>query len=158
MSFALDTKPLAQSPSRLGCLFYMIDLLFHIEGRTPSIGQCPEFVDLPLPCIRELWEPVSDREWEKRYQQHVAFKDQRRARGLTLGNLVLLRQSQLHGEKLDHCWEPGVADEMAEWCEKVDDFSKLVWMAFMIECSGQSFSRAMVLSKLHFVESRAAAS
>ncbi|KAL7920670.1 hypothetical protein ACQKWADRAFT_297589 [Trichoderma austrokoningii] len=127
-----------ESQRRTACLMYLMDLLLHIKGQTPSKGQCPEFIDLPLPCTRELWQPISDRDWRKRYNEENNSKLMKGNRGLTMGNLFLLRQSLSRGENVLKTARADLAREMAEWVEKVDDLSMLLWMAVALEGDGQA--------------------
>jgi hypothetical protein len=117
---------------------YLIDLLLYINGQTPSRGRCPEFVDLPLPCTRELWQSSSDRDWKKRYNEENHSKAMKGSRGLTMGNLFLLRQSLSRGENFLKTSTADLAKELAEWVEKVDDLSMLLWMAVQLEGEGQA--------------------
>lgn len=123
---------------RIGCLLYLFDLLLQVDTQTPSTGDCPEFFDMPLPCHRELWEPISDKDWKKRHQEDVESKRKNGRQGLTLGKLLMYRQSAAHGEDPAKSERPGFEEELAEWCEKVDDLSMLLWMAITVEGEGQS--------------------
>lgn len=119
-------------------MLYLFDLLLQVDTQTPSKGDCDEFFELPLPCYRELWEPVSDRDWKKRYEEYVQAKNQRGRVGLTLGNLLLTRQAAAHGVDITKAARPGFPEELAEWCERTDDLSMLLWMALTVEGEGQS--------------------
>lgn len=123
---------------RIGSLLYLFDLLLHIDIETPSRGDCDDFFDMPLPCVRELWQPISDREWKKRYQEHVTVKDREGRRGLTLRDLFLLKQSSARGERIAKSEISEVEEELAEWCGKADDLSMLLWMGLSVEGEGQS--------------------
>ncbi|KAK1254102.1 hypothetical protein MKX08_008097 [Trichoderma sp. CBMAI-0020] len=127
-----------ESQRRMACLMYLMDLLLHVKGETPSKGRCPEFVDLPLPCTRELWQPISDRDWRRRYNEENNSKLMKGNRGLTMGNLFLLRQSLSRGENFLKTAKADLARELAEWVEKVDDLSMLLWMAVALEGDGQA--------------------
>ncbi|KAK5996384.1 hypothetical protein PT974_01718 [Cladobotryum mycophilum] len=127
-----------ESMNRVGCLLYLADLLLHVDAKSPSKGECPEFIDVPLPCARELWQPISDKEWKKRYQEDISSKMLRGRQGLTMGNLFSLRQSLVYGENLYTIGKPDFADELAEWVESVDELSMLLWMAFTLEGEGQA--------------------
>jgi hypothetical protein len=93
---------------------------------------------MPLPCSRDLWQPVSDRDWRKRFQKDVEARKQKGRRGLTLGMLLLIRQSAACGEDITKSARDGLAEELAEWCERADDLSMLLWMALTVEGDGQS--------------------
>lgn len=118
---------------RTGCLLYLVDLLLHIDGQTPSNGECPEFVDVPLPCASKLWQPISDRDWSKRYQKDRDLKKLKGRRGLTMGNLFLFRRLLTHGDNSYKIGKPDLPDELSEWVEKVDGLSMLLWISFTLE-------------------------
>lgn len=118
---------------RAGCLLYIIDSLFHVDIRSPSKGTCPEVIPLPLPCYRELWAYISDKEWEKRYQLHIATQKKRGRSGVTVGDLLLLKYSVRQSDGADNSIDGlHFTEELAEWCQKGDEFSAFLWMAFMM--------------------------
>ena len=125
---------------RIGSLLYLIDLLLNSSARAPSKGHCNEFFDMPLPCGRDLWQPISDREWKKRYDKDLTSKRQRGSCVLSLRNLLRLRQSSLAGPSTSATSD--IAEEFAEWCEKADDLSMLLWMSLTIEGDGRSDAHA----------------
>ncbi|KAL7935829.1 hypothetical protein V8C35DRAFT_298345 [Trichoderma chlorosporum] len=128
----------AESMRRTGCLLYLIDLLLHNNVRSPSKGECPEFINLPLPCTRDLWQPISDKDWKKRYNEDIGSKSTKQRRGLTMGNLFSLRRSLSRGDDLDKSGKEDLAKELSEWVEKVDDLSMLLWLALTLEGEGQA--------------------
>ncbi|KAJ5810647.1 uncharacterized protein N7503_002865 [Penicillium pulvis] len=127
-----------ESLRRVGCLLYLIDLLLRVDTQTPSTGDCAEFFDMPLPCSREMWQPISDKDWTKRYQEDAETRKQKGRQGLTLGMLLLIRQSAACGEDITISARKGLAEELAEWCERADDLSMLLWMGLTVEGDGQS--------------------
>ena len=90
---------------------------------------------MPLPCVRELWQPISDREWKKRYQEEKDASKQKGRNGLTFGDLLMLKRSTTHGGSM--AGFSGSTEELADWCERADDFSMLLWMALSLEGPGQ---------------------
>lgn len=114
---------------------YMVDLLLQTNAQSPSSGECPEFVRMPLPCTRELWQPLTDREWKKRYQEDVNARKLHGRRGLTFQDLIEFRgSSKAQG---DAYGDTRSQEQLAEWCEKADDFCMLLWMALTVEGEGQ---------------------
>lgn len=99
---------------RIGCLLYLFDLLLQIDTHTPSRGDCEEFFDKPLPCIRDVWQPISEREWKKRYRERVTARDKKKRKGLTLRDLFLLKQSSVRGENIAKSGNPDVEEELSE--------------------------------------------
>lgn len=93
---------------------------------------------MPLPCSREMWQPISDKDWTKRYQEDTEARKQKGQQGLTLGMLLLIRQSAACGEDITLSAREGLAEELAEWCERADDLSMLLWMGLTVEGDGQS--------------------
>lgn len=81
---------------------------------------------------------MSDNEWEKRYQDHINSGKRKGRRGLTLRDLFLVKQSSARGQDVTKPESPEFEEELAEWCEKVDDLSMLLWMALTMEGEGQS--------------------
>ncbi|KAH8129215.1 hypothetical protein LI328DRAFT_128795 [Trichoderma asperelloides] len=55
-----------------------------------------------------------------------------------MGNLFLLRQSLSRGENFLKTAKADLAKELADWVEKVDDLSMLLWMALTLEGDGQA--------------------
>ena len=112
-------------------MLYLIDLLLLSDIDTPSRGNCETFWDMPLPCHRELWYATSDEQWRVLYEST-------RQNSLTLGRLLLLRQSKRLDEVVAKAGGSATAQELADWCERADDLSMLLWMALSIEGEGQS--------------------
>ena len=75
---------------------------------------------------------MSNEKWSSLYQQDLDARKQKPWQGLTLRHLLLFRQAKAAGESV------GFADELADWCEHVDDFSVLLWLALTVEGNGQS--------------------
>lgn len=123
---------LTESLRRLGCTLYLFDLLTQSTARTPSKGNCDTFWYMPLPCPRALWEPATDADWSILYRQHLDIQKQHFKQKLTLRHLLHFRQAKLTGRPVDF------ADELADWCENVDDLSTLLWLALTVEGDGQS--------------------
>jgi hypothetical protein len=110
--------------------------LLQTDIQGPSTEDCQDFFDMPLPCVRELWQPVSDRDWKKLHQEESNAKKLKERRGLSFRHLIMLRRASLYGEQVIDGSE--MADEIAEWCEKVDDLSMLLWIAITVEGAGQA--------------------
>lgn len=128
----------AESMRRTGLLLYLVDLLLHNNAESPSKGKCPEFINFPLPCTRDLWQPISDREWKKRYNEEISSKIEKGRGSLTMGNLFLLRRSLSRGDDIKGTGKDELAKELSEWVERVDDLSMLLWMALTVEGEGQA--------------------
>jgi hypothetical protein len=123
---------------RIGCLLYLFNLLLQTDAQKPSSKECPGFINMPLPCVRELWQPISDRDWKKQYHEDVAARKQKERKGLTFRHLAMLRQSPAYGEDMSRCSSSELAEELADWCERVDDLSMALWMALTVEGAGQA--------------------
>ena len=122
---------------RVACVLYFFDLLLQSDVQGPSSEECPDFFDIPLPCIRELWQPHSDRDWKKRYLEHIDIGKQKGRQGLTYRHLLSVRRATLHGCAATMP-DVSVADEVAEWCGQADDLNMLLWVALTIEGAGQA--------------------
>jgi hypothetical protein len=132
---------LVESIRRLACILYLIDLLLQSDAKTPSKGNCDTFWNMPLPCYRELWQASSDEEWNMEYDN---LRKSKRRKGITLGELLQLRQNSRLDEVVRTCGGCDIAEELSEWCEKADDLSMLLWMALTVEGEGQAPSRDVV--------------
>ena len=75
---------------------------------------------------------MADADWSSLNQHHQNTFVEEGKDGLTLRHLLLLRQAKIAGTSVDF------ADEVAKWCEDVDDLSTLLWLALTVEGDGQS--------------------
>lgn len=116
-------------------MLYLIDLLLQSDAQTPSKGNCETFWNMPIPCFRELWETTSKDDWSLQYDRMLSSSDRK---GLTLGDILLLRQSMRLDEVIASIGRSAIAEELAEWCERADDLSMLLWIALTVEGEGQS--------------------
>lgn len=82
---------------------------------------------LPVPCGRELWEPVEDLVWRKRYRERITNHHGEMARDLTIKDLIQARKgsNDENGQLLIY----GTEDAIGRWCSSVDEFGILLWMA-----------------------------
>jgi hypothetical protein len=135
LSFPRKRWTVLESLRRVGILLYLIDLLLNSNVRTPSKGHCDEFLDMPLPCARDLWQPLSNPEWQRQYQDDLAAKRRKGSCALSLRNLLRLRQPAIG--VIETCMMESLEEEFAEWCEKADDLSMLLWMSQMVEGDGR---------------------
>ncbi|KAH7400927.1 hypothetical protein DE146DRAFT_478613 [Phaeosphaeria sp. MPI-PUGE-AT-0046c] len=104
---------LMESMRRIVCLIYFYDLLLQTKWQGPSSGECPDFFSMPLPCSRELWQ---------------------KRMSLTFEHLFSARRAYLRGVIV----ASDLTNEIAEWCEKADDLSVLLWIAHTVEGEGQA--------------------
>ena len=72
----------------MACVLYEAKVLLILSPAAPEELGCTDDVNVPLPCSRELWEPVSNREWERRYRRHLALIGEPVPQGLGLGDLI----------------------------------------------------------------------
>ncbi len=85
---------------------------------------------MPVPCVRDLWEPVANTEWRRRLRS-VGGKCDRRD-NLSIEDLRLCHQTQ---ESLADSQTARIVDDgsLVQWCEGADELGTLVWMAVMLE-------------------------
>jgi hypothetical protein len=107
---------------------YGIQLLIDVELISTKPSPCSGYGHSPLPSERELWEPITSAEWAARYKK---FQD--RHQRDTLLNIQDLGRAR-GGLGIG----PNAAPEDAriftlvcEWCENLDEFGMVVWMAVM---------------------------
>ncbi|KAB5542573.1 hypothetical protein GE09DRAFT_1225496 [Coniochaeta sp. 2T2.1] len=126
--YTVDRKTWIETESvrRTVNLLWIIELdLNVIIGPPRKIERCGGYSSVPLPCDKWLWDPtVSDAEWTKRYRQSLGKQKPM----LCIGDLRFSRQSAAGdgGE---------VKEGLTEWCEGLEEFGALIWMAGMLERS-----------------------
>ncbi|KAK3381156.1 hypothetical protein B0H63DRAFT_197295 [Podospora didyma] len=128
---------LRESARRTICLLYGIELVFDVMiGRTTSY--CGGYTEVPLPSVRSLWDPVEDSTlWKNRYDADSLADSitgqQPHSIDLTIGDLMTLvpRHGMSTNSQGDH--ERGLRlVRLEKWCEELDDFGSLMWMAVMM--------------------------
>ncbi|KXH57373.1 hypothetical protein CSAL01_12047 [Colletotrichum salicis] len=116
--------------SRTICLLFGIELLMDVNLNAEEPADCGGYSLLPLPSGRDLWEAVSGDEWSARY---------RRIRDESSDEKVLsiqdLRKATraLGVDSGDRSQEEHSVSRVAKWCEGLDEFGMMVWMAVMLE-------------------------
>lgn len=75
---------------------------------------------------------MADADWSTTHRQRLQTLQHQDQERLTLRHLLLFRQAKLSGDNVPF------ADQLAAWCETVDDLSTLLWLALTIEGDGQS--------------------
>ena len=118
---------------RTHCILYGIELLLvaEISGNTSGKnGECSGFLGMPLPCGRELWEPVGDSEWKRRYSKVMADRDWENVSELTIADLIHSRKQSIPTH-VPTSWLASCSteQEIERWCSRVDEFGTLLWMA-----------------------------
>ncbi|KAJ9136925.1 hypothetical protein NKR23_g9571 [Pleurostoma richardsiae] len=104
-----------ESIRRTYCLFHIIELLLDVLVGSADAKKCGGFLTVPLPCVRELWEPVSNTDWGARYQRWTSSSGWEEP--LTVGDMA--RATKTHDRLMD----------LATWCEEIDEYGTLLWMA-----------------------------
>lgn len=94
-------------------------------GGTLNQGLCNGYFNNPLPSTRDLWDIISNAEWTKRYQQWL-----NRDNGDSLLKIEDLKLWQQHRET-DTAGnrEQQAIHKLAQWCENLDNFGTLIWIA-----------------------------
>lgn len=108
---------------RVACLTYFYDLLLHANWAGPSSGECPEFLEMPLPCSRELWQASTDKDWSRLYYAEHDINTTKKKMSLTFEHLFSSRRACMRGVIV----ASDLTNQISEWCEKADDLSVLLW-------------------------------
>ncbi|KAL7942485.1 hypothetical protein V8C42DRAFT_146146 [Trichoderma barbatum] len=120
---------LIESARRTICLLYATEIILHIMGGTLRQGLCNGYFNNPLPSTRDLWDAISTAEWAERYAQ--SLKGDSRDSLLRIQDLKSWQQysdSEVTGER-----EQQALAKIAHWCENLDSFGALIWIATKIE-------------------------
>lgn len=110
------------------CLLYGIQLLLDVELISTRPNRCGGYWGTPLPSERGLWEPVSSAEWAARYKKFQS-RNQRDTL-LCIGDLGKARGG-LGAEPSSDPEDARVFSLVCKWCENLDEFGMVVWMAVM---------------------------
>ncbi|UNI24768.1 hypothetical protein JDV02_010492 [Purpureocillium takamizusanense] len=121
-----------ESARRTICVLYGIDLLFDVFSE--GLERCHGYLLVPLPCKRDLWEPVSDQVWKTRYRHSMSghggnSRDVLRIGALRASQDPSVTVSESGGNSPCSCDMSKVSD----WCEGADELGTLIWMAVMLE-------------------------
>lgn len=114
------------------CLLYGIELLsgipvVHAEGRQTECRY--GYTRVPLPSSRDLWSSAPNQEWARQYKRFLGNKSQKRV--LRMQDLVSSLQSSPADDGTALLLDS--RKDISEWCERLDEFGMLVWMATMLE-------------------------
>jgi hypothetical protein len=112
------------------CVLYGIELLLDAFEQDPNHEKCRGMTNVPLPCTRDLWEPVSDSKWARRYQNSISLQLGYETVSIgTIQSALFLKGRNLETElRQDTSMEA-----ISYWCERADELGTLVWMAIMLE-------------------------
>lgn len=130
---------------RTFCMMYGIILIF--EGSV-SLADHPGvacgFGHCPLPCQRNLWEPhATNSEWIQRYKRFLASTElfplsssSSASSSSSSSTVHLLKINDLvasvhQSPEAIYQSTSFPANAVAKWCDELDEFGMLVWMATM---------------------------
>ncbi|OHE97179.1 hypothetical protein CORC01_07433 [Colletotrichum orchidophilum] len=121
---------LRESSRRTICLLFGIELLMDVDMNAEDPADCGGYRLLPLPSGRDLWETVSSDEWAARFRKLRAESGDEKV--LSIQDLRTARRA-LVGDFSDQSQERQLVSQVAKWCEGLDEFGMMVWMAVMLE-------------------------
>ncbi|RYP17171.1 hypothetical protein DL766_008956 [Monosporascus sp. MC13-8B] len=111
-------------------LLFIIELLFEVFLGDQSCVEGGNFKDVPVPSSRDLWDPDMKENWTSRLQRYLAGRKPDRV--LTLGDIRAatcgVDPSQQGMEK-----DAALVRDVARWCENLDEFGTLLWMAVSLD-------------------------
>lgn len=111
-----------------GLLFVIETVLGVVFGRRDT-AHCAGFSNVPLPCSGSLWDYQSRTAWSWKLER---YKESRPGGSiLTLGDLVSASNASTDLETIGR--ENSVFGNVAEWCQTLDEFSTLIWMAVLLD-------------------------
>jgi hypothetical protein len=114
------------------CLLYGIELLsgipvVHAESRRTECQY--GYMRVLLPSSRDLWSSASNQEWARQYKRFLSNKSQEGV--LRMQDLVSSLQSSTMDDGTALLFDSH--KDISGWCERLDEFGMLVWMATMVE-------------------------
>lgn len=87
---------------------------------------CGGFDVVPLPGPRVLWDYNNTEAWAYRLDRFKAEGSSERV--LTIRDLKISGQSRAAEMEMDG----GFVEQMAKWCEMIDDFGSLLWKVSLL--------------------------
>ncbi|CAJ2514136.1 Uu.00g022550.m01.CDS01 [Anthostomella pinea] len=109
-----------ESLRRTTSLLFMIEMILVVLIGDPNIPGCGTILGTPLPCARDLWDSDTTESGAARLHRYV--RDRKSDRVLKVDDLM--RRGS--GEIEDNV---ALVDDLATWCDGLDEFGTLVWMA-----------------------------
>ncbi|RYP68397.1 hypothetical protein DL771_006661 [Monosporascus sp. 5C6A] len=120
--------------SRTLALLFMIELLFEVFLGDASCTNEGNFKDVPVPSSRDLWDPDMKENWASRLQRYLAGRNPGRV--LTMGD-VRAASCGVDSSQQRIGKDPALVRDVARWCENVDPFGTLMWMAVSLDRWGR---------------------
>ncbi|GAW11964.1 hypothetical protein ANO14919_013180 [Xylariales sp. No.14919] len=126
-NLSLEAWVINESVRRTINLFYVIRIVLAIQIGSPH--HCAVILATPLPSGRDLWDPDTAETWAIRLHRY---------KSRMVSNKVLTIEDMLSYSDNDQVGRDGEADspvqkDVATWCESLDDFGTLVWMASLLD-------------------------
>ncbi|KAH8817281.1 hypothetical protein F5884DRAFT_247011 [Xylogone sp. PMI_703] len=116
---------LRESVRRAICLLYIVETLLEVMIGVGDPQCCQSFGSTPLPSIRDLWEVQSTYEWNRRFNTYL--------RGRESEKILLMKDfksvKDLTAEQLLSKKAGSVVNDVMRWCEGMDQFGMVVWLA-----------------------------
>ncbi|KAI1184524.1 hypothetical protein F5B17DRAFT_442556 [Nemania serpens] len=109
-------------------LFYVINIALTVQIGSKR-SKCGSILATPLPCARDLWDPDATETWAlrlHRYKSRISSN-----RGLVISDLLNALGSDQSGKK--SAADVPAQKDLVTWCESLDDFGSLVWMASLLD-------------------------
>ncbi|KAF3808824.1 hypothetical protein GCG54_00011015 [Colletotrichum gloeosporioides] len=119
---------LRESVRRNVCLNFGFELLVDADFSGGKAATCG-YDKVAVPTGRYLWEPVSNVEWSARYKKMEA---EIRKKPLSIQDLRRVRRATGTGTGTE-VEEGEMTSRVSDWCDGLDEFGMLVWMAVMME-------------------------
>lgn len=114
-------------------MLFGIELLIDVDIHVHRKGRCGGYAAVPLPSGRDLWEPVLNEEWVERFHEIETPSEKT---GLpSIYDLRASRHSLANslGAVRPHDKQADMILLLSKWCERLDDFGMMVWMAVMLD-------------------------
>lgn len=92
-------------------------------------ASCGGYSLVPLPCSRDLWQPLSNEEWGYRFESQE--KTNKTNRLLKLSDLQLSRRAMEPRGSERSTADP--TPEVTKWSRTLDEFGVLIWMAALLD-------------------------
>ncbi|KAI0521324.1 hypothetical protein F5B22DRAFT_644049 [Xylaria bambusicola] len=122
-----ETWAIYESIRRTVNLFYVIRVVLIVRDGKPQ--RCCTLPATPLPSGRDLWDHEATEIWALRLQRYKRRMSSNRV--LTIQDLLAYSKYDQSNKRMEI--DTQVQKDLATWCESLDEFGTLVWMASSVD-------------------------
>ncbi|KAI1276029.1 hypothetical protein F5Y07DRAFT_399802 [Xylaria sp. FL0933] len=124
-----DVWAICEGIRRTVNLLYVIRIVLLIQIGTHQ--RCSALLATPLPSGRDLWDPDAAESWAVRLHRHKARMMSSRA--LIIDDLLCYCGVGMGQSEHNNGASTPIQEDLTTWCESLDGFGTLLWMASLLD-------------------------